>query len=70
MTTRKQALHFRDGITPVPRRSPISLIRRFLKMAEKKRQRQDLLELDDRQLKDIGVSRDDAKKEGGKPFWK
>lgn len=37
---------------------------------ERARQRRDLLELDDRLLKDIGISRADARREGGKPFWK
>lgn len=34
------------------------------------RQRSRLLELDDRLLRDIGVSRDFAEREGRKPFWK
>lgn len=33
-------------------------------------QRQALLELDDRLLTDIGVSRMAAQEEAGKPFWK
>ncbi|MGC3873629.1 DUF1127 domain-containing protein [Halomonas sp. GXIMD04776] len=32
--------------------------------------RQRLLELDTHQLKDIGLSRADAVREGCKPFWK
>jgi len=32
-------------------------------------QRQQLMRLDDRALKDIGVSRIDAEQEGVKPFW-
>lgn len=32
--------------------------------------RQQLLTLDARQLKDIGLSRADAVREGRKPFWK
>ncbi len=34
------------------------------------RQRRALLALDDRMLKDIGISRTDALREGGKPFWR
>ncbi|MCP3867679.1 MAG: DUF1127 domain-containing protein [Gammaproteobacteria bacterium] len=34
------------------------------------RQRHQLMTLDDRLLKDIGISRTDALKEGEKPFWK
>ncbi len=33
------------------------------------RQRHDLAELDDRMLKDIGVTRDQASHEIDKPFW-
>jgi uncharacterized protein YjiS (DUF1127 family) len=29
-----------------------------------------LLELDDRQLNDIGVTRDQAREEGHKPLWR
>ncbi len=37
---------------------------------ERRKQRKALLALDDRLLKDIGISRADAMREGGKPFWK
>ncbi len=37
---------------------------------QRQRQRSRLLELDDRLLKDIGISRVDAMGEGGKPFWR
>lgn len=33
------------------------------------RQRKQLMELDDRLLDDIGVSRDEALKEASRPFW-
>jgi uncharacterized protein YjiS (DUF1127 family) len=36
---------------------------------ERHRQRNALLELNDAMLKDIGVSRADAEREGSKPFW-
>jgi uncharacterized protein YjiS (DUF1127 family) len=35
----------------------------------RRRQRQALLELEDRQLVDIGVSRQQAEQEARKPFW-
>jgi uncharacterized protein YjiS (DUF1127 family) len=38
--------------------------------AERKQQRQLLLQLDDRLLRDIGISRADAEDEGLKPFWR
>ena len=34
------------------------------------RQRRQLVELDDRTLRDIGVSRDEALREAAKPFWR
>lgn len=36
---------------------------------ERHRQRNALLGLNDAMLKDIGISRADAAREGGKPFW-
>ncbi len=36
---------------------------------ERARQRCQLLSLDDHLLKDIGISRADAEREAGKPFW-
>jgi uncharacterized protein YjiS (DUF1127 family) len=37
---------------------------------ERYRQRRQLLEMDDRQLKDIGITREQAEQEGHKPLWK
>ena len=37
---------------------------------ERYRQRRLLLEMDDRQLKDIGITREQAGQEGRKPLWK
>ena len=37
---------------------------------ERYRQRQQLLEMNDRQLKDIGITREQAEQEGRKPLWK
>ena len=34
------------------------------------RSRRDLSELDDRLLADVGISREDALREAGKPFWR
>jgi uncharacterized protein YjiS (DUF1127 family) len=36
---------------------------------ERRRQRRLLLALDERMLRDVGISRADALREGGKPFW-
>jgi uncharacterized protein YjiS (DUF1127 family) len=38
--------------------------------AARARQRRELLELDDRLLRDIDVSRTDAEREARKPFWR
>jgi uncharacterized protein YjiS (DUF1127 family) len=47
--------------------NPFGLVDR---MQERWRQRQQLLELDDRLLADIGISRRQARAEARKPFWK
>ncbi len=41
----------------------------LLQCLERRKQRQQLLRLDDRMLKDIGISRADALKEARKPCW-
>lgn len=38
--------------------------------AERHRQRRQLMEMDDRQLKDIGITREQAEQEARKPIWK
>ena len=42
----------------------------LLRWQERARGRQELQQLDDRLLKDIGLNRIDALREAGKPFWK
>lgn len=42
---------------------------RLLRLYDRQLQRRILLELDDRMLADIGVSREEAEAEGRKPFW-
>jgi uncharacterized protein YjiS (DUF1127 family) len=37
---------------------------------DRRQGRQDLSELDDRLLADVGISREDALWEAGKPFWR
>jgi uncharacterized protein YjiS (DUF1127 family) len=37
---------------------------------ERSKQRRQLLEMDDRQLKDIGITRIEAEQEARKPFWR
>jgi uncharacterized protein YjiS (DUF1127 family) len=45
------------------------LARRLARWYELHRQRRLLLSLDDRLLRDIGISRADARKEALRPFW-
>ena len=47
-----------------------SLMQGLLAVEERYRQRRALLSLDDRLLKDIGLSRADVEQECGKPFWR
>lgn len=52
---------------PARRRLTFSRWRLYL---QRYRTRQSLLLLDDAQLTDIGLTRTDARREGGKPFWR
>ena len=49
---------------------PASIVDRLAVYYRRHKQRQQLLTLDDRMLRDIGISRIDAMAEAGKPFWK
>ncbi|MCG6857715.1 MAG: DUF1127 domain-containing protein [Salaquimonas sp.] len=46
-----------------------SVFSRFAKAAELRRSRKALMQLSDRQLRDIGVTRDEAAREANRPFW-
>ena len=48
----------------------IATVRRLLYWQERARQRRQLTSLDDRALKDIGLSRSDVAGESSKPFWR
>ena len=63
----RQALptRFRPGLAAWTRRA-IELV---LAWQDVVRQRRALLELDERLLKDIGISRADALREASRPFW-
>jgi uncharacterized protein YjiS (DUF1127 family) len=41
-----------------------------LSWIERARQRQTLAELDDQMLRDVGITRVEAAREAGKPFWR
>lgn len=51
------------------RRKCIPLTTRLIIWHERYRQRRALMRLDDRMLKDIGISRCEAEREHEKPFW-
>lgn len=50
-------------------RLAIRMAMKLERMMERRRSRRALLELSDAQLKDIGISRADAVREGLRPFW-
>jgi uncharacterized protein YjiS (DUF1127 family) len=54
--------------------SPLRLVRGillgYLTLEERRRQRRALMALDDRLLKDIGLSRADVEQECAKPYWR
>jgi uncharacterized protein YjiS (DUF1127 family) len=47
----------------------VRLVLALLRWRELAQQRRRLLTLDDRMLKDIGITRADARREGARPFW-
>jgi uncharacterized protein YjiS (DUF1127 family) len=52
-----------------PHRLLLDLLSRFLGWRERARSRHLLLQLDDRMLRDVGLSRSDADRECAKHFW-
>ena len=46
-----------------------ALVRRLALNASRWRQRRDLADLDDHLLRDIGVTREQARRESSRPFW-
>jgi len=59
------------GVPAIPWRASLRrMLARAKRFAELRRQRLALLELDDRLLADIGISRADARAEGHRPFWR
>ncbi|TPJ77261.1 DUF1127 domain-containing protein [Mesorhizobium sp. B2-6-2] len=76
-TIRYDSPVFRAQVEPLARRGFAgrmavvfrSLARQVSHMLERRRGRLALMEMTDEQLKDIGVSRCDAHREGIRPFW-
>jgi uncharacterized protein YjiS (DUF1127 family) len=58
----------RLAVVHVP--SPFGWFPLVQRMSDRWRQRQTLLNLDDRLLRDIGITREQAEREARKPFWK
>jgi uncharacterized protein YjiS (DUF1127 family) len=65
-------LHPRDrGLTPISLLQILHCFRTAYRLGgERYRQRRQLMEMDDRQLKDIGITREQAEQEARKPIWK
>ena len=60
----------RDFHLPGPRPLLASLFGWLIRWSERYRERNRLRNLDDRQLRDIGVSRRQIEREADKPFWR
>jgi uncharacterized protein YjiS (DUF1127 family) len=78
MSCSATALGSNQSWTALPRRSVsatavVPLVRGWLvtlaRMHERWRQRQTLCDLDERLLRDIGITREQAEGEADKPFW-
>jgi uncharacterized protein YjiS (DUF1127 family) len=59
----------RQGLAVAPM-SLLKLLARLIVTRRRQRQRYDLAQLDDRMLRDMGLSRTDAYRESQKPFWR
>ena len=59
----------RQGLASAPMAS-LKLLARLIVGYRRHRQRYDLAQLDDRMLRDMGISRVDADRESHKPFWR
>lgn len=63
----------RPSAPPLGRRASGFALRSVLERVEnwlgKRRSRLALLQLTDEQLRDVGISRDEARREGLRPFW-
>lgn len=66
-------LHPVNAFAPVSRRAAMarrpSFLQRLLTWHRVANERRRLLELDERTLRDIGLTRDDAVREASRPFW-
>jgi uncharacterized protein YjiS (DUF1127 family) len=67
MTAISARRRFRDRLSRLLRHSLLELLQDWSARA---RERRMLLQLDERMLKDIGVTRADVASEAAKPFWR
>jgi uncharacterized protein YjiS (DUF1127 family) len=63
------SFRLRQGLAAAPI-SLLKLLARLIVAHRRQRQRYDLAQLDDRMLRDMGLTRVDAERESGKPFWR
>jgi uncharacterized protein YjiS (DUF1127 family) len=59
----------RIGAAPPDAGLAVRLLATLFRWHERARQRRELYALDDRMLKDIGITRVDVEREAGKHFW-
>ena len=52
------------------RRGLVHVVEAFLAWHDRARERRALMEMSDQMLRDIGISRTDACREAGRPFWR
>jgi uncharacterized protein YjiS (DUF1127 family) len=69
-STRARGARTAPGLWPAIRPWAAAALDRLLGWRERARQRRALLALDDRMLKDIGITRADAEREASRPFWR
>ena len=75
MTTRSDCLACPPAARAAPRAGRVTrflgtLFTRIAEWQERAEQRAHLAAMDDRMLKDVGISQVDAVRESSKPFWK
>jgi uncharacterized protein YjiS (DUF1127 family) len=57
-------------ITAAVRRGLVQIAEAFLAWHDQARERRAPMELSDQMLRDVGISRTDAHREGARPFWR